>query len=376
MTEKIIDNYLGQYKLKLNSDFAIDSHFLNKGHWEDHLRAYIQYFVKPGAVCVDVGANIGIHTITMAHAAGLTGKVFAFEPATVTYPRLLENIALNPWLQDRIVAEKLGISDTPGTLKLFASGELQGNAYMGHEYNEKFWNSGSADDFEVCPVTTLDSYLTSNYRVSFIKIDVEGMELEVLRGGAQIIERDHPVIVYESLVDSFDVAKIKACEAFLAERGYYFFNLSLKSGKLMPVKAPHVPPDSLAIHKSEIVRYGDIIFNAAQYTFHSPENSSATIPELEVTIVGLTKDTFQVAIRPSESPTAEACETTCSNGVVKFEPQLFGLCSKIEVEFFDTDTRNPYAVRQTVPGRIVTDQGEVPIIGELRGGKIFNCSLL
>lgn len=375
MTETIIDNYLGQYKLKLNSDFAIDSHFLNKGQWEDHLRAYIQYFVRPGAVCIDVGANIGIHTITMAHAAGLTGKVFAFEPATVTYPRLLENIALNPWLQDRIVTEKLGVSDTPGTLKLFASGELQGNAYMG-QYNEKFWNSGSADDFEVCPVTALDSYLPSDYRVSFIKIDVEGMELEVLQGGAKMIERDRPIIVYESLVDSFDVAKIKACESFLAERGYYFFHLSLKSGKLIPVKAPHVPPDSLAIHKSEIVRYGDIIFNAAQYKFNVHESHTTDLPELEVTIVGLNKDNFQVAVRSAGAPMAETCETTCSSGVVGFEHRLFGLRSKVEVEFFDKDTRNPYSVRQTVPGRIITEQGEVAIVGELSGGKIFNCSLL
>lgn len=368
MPEQIIDTYLGRYKLKLSSEFAIDSYYLDKGRWEDHLRAYIQYFVKPGDICVDIGANVGFHTVTMAHSCGSDGKVYAFEPATVTFPRLVDNINLNPELKKLVVPEKMGLSSTSGMLKLYASGDLLGNCYMGEEYNEKLWNRGTPEDFELCIVTTLDEYLPAAVPVSFMKIDVEGMELDVLRGAERILRQHKPIVVYETLMEAFDIKGIQACEDFLKELGYYFFALDLQCGKLRPVRVPHVPEDTLAIHRSQIAKFGDILFNAARYMV-APGGAGA-FPELEYTIVGLDNDEFSVAVRQVDQAEAEVCQADFDAGTLLVTTTHNLLQSRIELELFDRRGGLDLQCLPLVHGKAKRDGMTVDLVGTLKGGNL------
>lgn len=65
------------------------------GEFEPHIRTLIRRYLRPGMVAVDVGANIGLHTLQMARAVGPQGRVYAVEPAPDNLKYLKRNIALN-----------------------------------------------------------------------------------------------------------------------------------------------------------------------------------------------------------------------------------------------------------------------------------------
>lgn len=128
-------------------------------------------------IALDVGANIGNHTLWMAAVCGLT--VHAFEPVM---PHVVNaNIELND-LWDRVTVHAVGLGATVGKYHHVAKGVLKAGI------------SGQSTD-EITEVTTMDSFGFRN--VSLIKIDVEGMELAVLKGGIRTIEREKPVILIE-----------------------------------------------------------------------------------------------------------------------------------------------------------------------------------
>ena len=135
----------------------------------------VQRFVGPDACVVDVGANVGAVTLLMAKLVGSGGRVHAVEPGPPLVERLRVNLALNPAVAHRVTVHQIGLSDAPGTLTWRPDQSNIGNAVL---------QSNSCPGGVTVPVTTLDSLAASwaPGRVDFIKIDVEGMELEVLRG--------------------------------------------------------------------------------------------------------------------------------------------------------------------------------------------------
>jgi FkbM family methyltransferase len=116
---------------------------------------------------LDVGANIGNHTLWLAIVCGL--RVVAFEP--VEHAELSANVALND-LGGRVWVEPVALGDACGTAEHVGAGRLAPGGDL--------------------PVRTLDSYRLRGVRL--VKIDVEGMEPAVLRGGEQTIRRDRPTI--------------------------------------------------------------------------------------------------------------------------------------------------------------------------------------
>jgi FkbM family methyltransferase len=131
------------------------------------------YRQKLRGTAVDVGANVGNHTLWFAAVCGL--NVVAFEP--IVHRELVANVELNR-LVDRIRIEPVALGATGSKAAHFGKGRLRtGNGQI--------------------PVRTLDSYQLDD--VSVIKIDVEGMEPDVLRGGIETIHRCRPVIYAEEL---------------------------------------------------------------------------------------------------------------------------------------------------------------------------------
>jgi FkbM family methyltransferase len=120
-------------------------------------------------VALDVGANIGNHTLWLAMVCGL--RVVAFEP--VQHRDLRDNVALNRLATVQV--EPVALGDTDGTAEHVGQGKLTPGGTI--------------------PVRTLDSYRLAD--VAVVKIDVEGMEPHVLRGGEATIRRDRPVIFAE-----------------------------------------------------------------------------------------------------------------------------------------------------------------------------------
>ncbi len=256
----LVENYLDTIRLECEPRCTMDRHILGQGMWEPWNILTIDRFVKPGMLCIDIGANSGILTLPMAARAGAEGTVLAFEPSSHIYDRLIRNLSLNPDLSSRVQPIKMAVGSTHGRLKVFQGGDENNvdNAYVAEQMNPKLWNRFGENDFEECEVITLDS-LDLARPPGFIKIDVEGMEIEVLKGAENTIRNHHPVIVFETLPEDFDPAAVKACEWLLRSADYCMFFFEPEIRKLRPVTFPRLGPDTLALHRSLIPEVESLI---------------------------------------------------------------------------------------------------------------------
>jgi len=142
---------------------------------EERHRAMMLRRVREGATILDVGAHIGYYTLLFSKRAGAKGKVIAFEPSTETHERLLENISLNDL--HNITTVKAAASDRAGSAVInLAAGANTGSTSL-------HFDSGAVDTEQVETVV-IDDYLRQHAidAVDLIKIDVEGHELQVLKG--------------------------------------------------------------------------------------------------------------------------------------------------------------------------------------------------
>ncbi len=152
--------------------------------------AWIDSF-KRDSVFWDIGANIGIYSI---YAAAIKGcEVVAFEPAFLNLTVLQENIGLND-LSDRVTIFPIGLSNTLGVKTLYLSREnyISGGAHnsLGKPINQYGGEMSSTIGIRV-PAETLDSYYDdyANRPPDYIKIDVDGLELDVLEGASQVLNK-------------------------------------------------------------------------------------------------------------------------------------------------------------------------------------------
>jgi len=157
---------------------------------------------------VDCGANIGIWSLVAVSTVGPLGNVYAFEPNPKTFQKLSYNVSM--------------ISIKP-TLFNLAVGAEEGT--RGFECNE-FHNlskvaSWSGDNLIQVPMTKLDSILAGEL-VHGIKIDVEGLELEVLRGGERILRQHRPwlCVEFNTELAGVDVLGAWSVHRYLSDLGY------------------------------------------------------------------------------------------------------------------------------------------------------------
>jgi FkbM family methyltransferase len=144
-------------------------------------------FVQPGQLVVEVGANIGAHTVFLARQVGPRGAVIAFEPQRIIYQTLCGNLALNSI--PNVHCFKVAVGAAPGSvfvppINYWTVGNFGGVPLGGYTEGESV------------PVVTLDSFDLD--RCHFLKVDVEGMEEDVLRGAAGLIARNRPVLYVEN----------------------------------------------------------------------------------------------------------------------------------------------------------------------------------
>lgn len=201
-----------------------------RGKYELEELDFVRRTVQPGQTVLDIGANIGLFTITMAALAGPTGRVYAFEPLPQLASLLERSINENDF-GDRIVLERAAVSDTPGSGQLISAAKTTnaGGAYLnegavpfGHE----------ATDVKLI---TLDTYPLRR-PVHFIKIDVEGAELLAFRGARALLQTDRPIIMSE--LHPAQLARVSGCTAaeFVAEvEGHGYTCHELSGSELIPL---------------------------------------------------------------------------------------------------------------------------------------------
>ena len=150
----------------------------HKYEWEIYHNSLYDRFFKPqrGDIVVDVGAHVGFYTLKAAKEVGNRGRVIAVEPEDKNYELLTKNIRINKY--QNVTPVKSALSDFEGKAKFFLKARSFSHSLIG-----KTWITPIVGFTEVT-VTTLDSLLKelAIKKVDLLKINVEGAELEVLKG--------------------------------------------------------------------------------------------------------------------------------------------------------------------------------------------------
>lgn len=167
-------------------------------------------FLRAGDTVLDIGANVGTFTVPMALTVGRTGGVIAFEPQRIVNQILCANLALNS-LCDFVDPVRMAVGSSESTAQIPLINPFAANSNVGGvRLNQQ------ADVTEPIPVITIDSLNLQSLRL--MKIDVEGMEHEVLKGAAETVNRLKPVIFAECLPD--DTHNADEMKKFFQANGY------------------------------------------------------------------------------------------------------------------------------------------------------------
>jgi FkbM family methyltransferase len=163
-------------------------HYLRDGNPETHESALLERTLQPGMTFVDVGANHGMFSLEAAHLIGPEGVLHAFEPAPDTLRVLRRNLEHNALGNVRVFPCGLGAHE--GTARLRIHRGYSGlNTLAARDVT---WNRRTlrADAIVDVPITTLDRHcaLENLDRIDFLKIDVEGFELGVIRGARGLLQ--------------------------------------------------------------------------------------------------------------------------------------------------------------------------------------------
>lgn len=184
--------------------------------------------LRPGATVVDIGAHYGYFTLLASQLVGPSGQVLAFEASPATYAVLHRNVQRYA----QVYAQQLALAAQPGRVSFYEF------PVMYNEFNsldvaqfkqEKWYASFPPVQVEV-PATTLDAVL-AEAQPALIKIDVEGAEEQVIRGGSEGLRQQRPLVVLEYLAPSRHNASHRAAVALLRAWGYESF-LPTATGEL------------------------------------------------------------------------------------------------------------------------------------------------
>jgi FkbM family methyltransferase len=160
------------------------------GEYSESEVALFRVVVQPGSIVIDVGANMGSLTMPLARIVGMTGAVLAYEPERFNFYTLSGNVALNNlrnvMVFNQAVGKKRDLINVP-ELDYERTSNF-GGLELDKDYSQ-------APHYPV-PMTTIDDIGLNN--LHFIKIDVEGMELDVVEGATATINRFRPILYVEN----------------------------------------------------------------------------------------------------------------------------------------------------------------------------------
>jgi FkbM family methyltransferase len=170
----VTDQYIGQ---------ALDRY----GEFSEGEVDLFRQLIRPGWTILEIGANLGAHTVFLAKATGPGGVVHAFEPQRVVFQILSANAALNALTN--VYTHHAAAGREAGTIQVprLDYGQFQNFGSL---------SLGGYSEGDRVPVVTVDSLQLSACHM--IKIDVEGMESDVIAGGEQTIRRFRPMLYVEN----------------------------------------------------------------------------------------------------------------------------------------------------------------------------------
>lgn len=182
-------------------------------------------FVNTGDTILDIGGNIGQTALMMAKKAGKTGRIVSFEPYPSTIKRFERNLSINEAI-DNVRLVKFGLGSEETVVRMYQDCPTNSGA------NRVLGNDSQSDvGIEKITVKVLDDFLPSEEnleRIDFVKIDVEGYEMNVLKGAKKTLLKYKPKLFIE--IDDANLKKQGSSAAelltFLTDLSYEMTDLS------------------------------------------------------------------------------------------------------------------------------------------------------
>lgn len=226
--------------MKLDLDSLIERQIFYFGFYRPWVLPYFDRLLTKGQTVVDVGANVGQFTLWAAKRVGTEGMVVAFEPDRSSFEKLLKNVQLNS-LQG-VLLENIALSNYDGEAILHLNDELDDN--KGQSSLSRLTHHRRTQPV-ICQ--KLDNFLSQQRirKVHVVKIDTQGAELRVLRGAANVIEKNRPAIIlrcHEKRCRAMGDSTL-AIQEFFVDRGYDLFEIHWRKG-LIEVTSPRPVDDS------------------------------------------------------------------------------------------------------------------------------------
>jgi FkbM family methyltransferase len=202
-------------------DFAI---FLGN-IYERQTKSALRKLVSPGSLVLDIGANIGAHTLHLAQLVGPGGRVMAFEPTDFAFRKLGRNLELNPSLAARVDAYHCFLAASDGANvpeAIYSSWPLakQSGLHAKHLGREMLTEQAQS--------RSLDSVLNENgdRKVHLVKLDVDGFECDVLAGATAMLREVRPVFVMELAPYVLEErgASLDQLLSYFLPNGYVFYH--------------------------------------------------------------------------------------------------------------------------------------------------------
>jgi FkbM family methyltransferase len=183
-----------------HNDLGVGWQLANMSSYDAEEMNILAHMVRACAadpVILDIGANIGVTSVVLGRQAGPRGQVIAFEPQRVIFHMLAGNIALNSL--DNVHCRHQAVGSGPGTAKIPCLDYRQqagfGSVELNRETQSDAFQQAKDGRFEDVPQVSVDSLALP--RVDMIKIDVEGMEADVLAGAARTLREQRPLLYME-----------------------------------------------------------------------------------------------------------------------------------------------------------------------------------
>jgi FkbM family methyltransferase len=194
------------------------------GTYEPELREIFRAVLPMGGVAIDIGANVGWHTLLMARLVGPGGRVLAAEANPSVRSRLQDNLNLNRFEQAEVIP--YAIADTEGVVEFYGPEADDADSGNGHIVTDGAGAKRGIIRVETRRLDTIASMAKID-RLDLIKIDVEGFEWSVLQGGEVTIAKFRPHIVfeYDANYASRGAANPALIHAFFRKHNYNLYSI-------------------------------------------------------------------------------------------------------------------------------------------------------
>ena len=211
---------------------ALDMLMLRRKHYGD------------GVLGIDCGANIGVHTIEWAKTMTSWGSVLSIEAQERIYYALAGNIAVNNCFN--AIALNAAVSSESGVMQIPSPNYLVPSSFGSLELRQRTGNEFIGQPIDYQNMVNVRKLMLDEFnlpRVDLIKIDVEGMEMEVLEGTAKTIERCRPIMLIEKI--KADAGQLRQ---WLERRGYVLIEAGINllvihtTDKALPEIMPATQP--------------------------------------------------------------------------------------------------------------------------------------